>query len=200
MSDLAKLKSAQRGLDVLSTSQTARLTDAAPRLRSRKGPYLVDQTKAWSRRFKEPGVIIAFACATPKVYLRYQGEAMIDSLTRSLDWLPAVLGEQAFTSLKMFTSNGTNTGVGPLGFRPSADYWLDIRDLFVHGDQFVNFALTATDANIVALPGTDGKSRFISSTDANDLFSDSLVNKVHMEGRARLSLLSQVTDMTPNIT
>ena len=42
---VAKHQSAQRGLDVLSTSQTARLTDAAPRLRSRKGPYLVDQTK-----------------------------------------------------------------------------------------------------------------------------------------------------------
>ena len=98
----------------------------------------------------------------------------------------------------MFTSNGTNAGVGPLGFVPSADYWLDIRDLFVHGDQFVNFALTATDANIVALPNSSGKTRFVSSTDANDLFSDSGVNKVHAEGRVRLNILSQVTDMTPN--
>lgn len=41
----AKPSSAKRGLDVLSTSQTDRLTRAAPRLRTRKGPYLVDQTK-----------------------------------------------------------------------------------------------------------------------------------------------------------
>lgn len=150
------------------------------------------------RRFKEPGVLLGLCCATPKVYLRNQGEAVVDSLTRSLDWLPAVLGEHAFTSLKLFTSNGTNAGVGPLGFVPSADYWLDIRDLFVHGDQFVNFALTATDASIVALPNSSGKTRFVSSTDANDLFSDSLVNKVHAEGRVRLNILSQVTDMTPN--
>ena len=37
--------SAKRGLDVLSTSQTDRVDLAAPRLRSRKGPFLVDQTK-----------------------------------------------------------------------------------------------------------------------------------------------------------
>lgn len=151
------------------------------------------------RRFKEPGVIIGLMCATPKIYLRNQGEAAIDSLTRSLDWLPAVLGEHAFTSLKLFTSNGTNAGIGPLGFVPSADYWLDIRDLFVHGDQFVNFALTATDANIVALPTSAGRTRFVSSADADDLFAAaSPANKIHAEGRCRLNILSQVTDMTPN--
>lgn len=151
------------------------------------------------RRFKEPGVVLGLCSATPKIYLRNQTEAVIDSLTRSLDWLPAVLGEHAFTSLKLFTSNGAGTGVGPLAGTPSSDYWLDIRDLFVHGDQFVNFALSATDANIVALPNSSGKTRFVSSTDADDLFSAaSPVNKIHCEGRARLNFLSQVTDMTPN--
>lgn len=151
------------------------------------------------RRFKEPGVILGLCCATPKVYLGNQGEAVVDSLTRSLDWLPAVLGQHAFTSMKLFTSNGTNAGIGPLGFVPSSDYWLDIRDLFVHGDQFVNFALTATDANLVALPNSSGKTRFVSSTDADNLFnSASPANKIHAEGRVRLSFQSQVTDMTPN--
>ena len=41
----AKQSPEGRGLDVLSTGQTVRLTVAAPRLRSRKGPFLVDQTK-----------------------------------------------------------------------------------------------------------------------------------------------------------
>ena len=153
--------------------------------------------KPYGKRFKEPGVVIGFVCATPKVYLGNQSESVLDHMTRSLDWLPAVLGEQAFTSLKLFTDAA---GGGPLQAVASGDYWLDIRDLFVHGDQFVNFALTATDANLVALPGSDGRSRFVSSTDADNLFAAaSPANKVYTEGRARLSFLSQVTDMTPNL-
>ena len=153
---------------------------------------------AKDRRFKEPGIIIGMACATPKVYLGNQRESTIDHLTRSLDWLPAVLGQHAFTSLKLFQSTVGVSGTGPLGSIPSSDYYLDIRDLFVHGDQMVNFALTATDANLVALPSAAGKTRFVSSTDANNLFADSGTNKVHAEGRTRLNLLSHVTDMTPN--
>ena len=41
----AKPTSAKRGLDVLSTGQTGGFAEAAPRLRTRKGPYLVDQTR-----------------------------------------------------------------------------------------------------------------------------------------------------------
>ena len=155
------------------------------------------------KRFKEPGVVLVLACATPKVYLGNQLTAAADFLTRSLDWLPAVLAEHAFTSMKLFTSDGTGdagVGDGPLGGNPSAGYWLDIRDLFMHGDQFINFATSATDASIVNLPGADGRSRFVSSTDADNLFSAaSPANKVHVEGRCRLSFLSQVTDMTPNL-
>ena len=155
--------------------------------------------EAKDKRFKQPGVLLGLMCATPKVYLGKQVEAAIDVLTRSLDWLPAVLGEHAYTSLKLFTSDGATTGDGPIGFTPSAGYWLDMRDLFVHGDQFVNFALTETDANIVALPNSAGKQRFVSSTDADNLFAAaSPLNKIRCEGRARLNYLSHVVDMTPN--
>ena len=66
MSDSAKQKcrngTAQRGLDVLSTSQTAGLTlgAARPRLRTRKGPYYVDETQLGalqSRALREGGTL-----------------------------------------------------------------------------------------------------------------------------------------------
>ena len=152
------------------------------------------------RKFKEPGIILGLASATPKIYLSKQDAAYSDHLTRSLDWLPAVLADQAFTSLKLFTANGAGAGSGPLNKTTiPADYYLDNRDLFVHGDQFINFDLTATDANLVALPGANGKVRFVSSTDADNLFAvASPANKIHCEGRTRLSFLSDVMDMTPN--
>lgn len=151
-----------------------------------------------ARFFKEPGVLLAVCSVVPKVYFSKQTQSVIDSMQTALDWMPAVLSEQAFTSLKMFTSNGTNAGNGPLGFTPSADYWIDLRDLMVHGDQFVNFALTETDAGLVALPNASAKARFVSSTDADNLFSAaSPANKIRMEGVLRLSIASRVMDHTP---
>lgn len=147
-------------------------------------------------RFKEPGIVLGLCCATPKVYLGEQETAASAFLTRSLDWLPAVLAQHEFTSMKLYTAAGD----GPLGVMAEG-YWLDIRDLFVHGDQYINFERTATDANLVALPNSSGKSRFVSSTDADNLFAAaSPLNKVHVEGRCRLSFLSSVVDMTPNLS
>lgn len=153
------------------------------------------------KKFKFPGVVLGLLCATPKVYLGNQRETMLDHLTRSLDWMPAVLAEQAFTSLKQFSSNGAGVGVGPLGGTPSADYYLDLRDLFVHGEQFHNLpSADQDDNNFVVLPGANGRSRFVSSADADNLFAAaSPLNQVRCEGRTRLSFLSTVVDMTPNL-
>lgn len=148
------------------------------------------------RRFTEPGVIIGLTCATPKIYMSSQVQACIDSMKTGLDWLPGVLREQAFTSLKKFTSNGTDTGDGPLGFTPSGDYWVDIRDLFVSGDQFVNFALTETDAGLVATPDANLNNRYVTSSAVDALFNGA-ANQIHQEGRARLSILTNVVDQTP---
>ena len=148
-------------------------------------------------RFKEPRVVLGLMCASPKVYLGNQQETVMDHMTRALDWLPAVLSEHAFTSLKLFTDTG---GVSPIAEVASGDFYLDLRDLLVHGEQFVNFAMTETDANLVALPGSDGRMRFVSSTDADNLFAAaSPANRVLAEGRCRLSYLSSVMDMTPNL-
>lgn len=153
------------------------------------------------RRFKEPGFIVGLTCATPKVYMSKQTQVMVDSLKRSLDWLPAILADQPFTSMKLFTSNGTNSGNGPLGFTPSADYWIDLRDLFTNGDQFTNYSLSATDQHFVSLPTSALATRFVTASDINNLFSTSPAGAnigIMQEGQCRLSILSQVVDYTPD--
>lgn len=149
------------------------------------------------RRFTEPGVILGLTCATPKIYMSSQVQPVIDSMKTALDWLPAVLRNEAFTSLKKFTSNGVDTGNGPLGFTPGSDYWVDIRDLFVGGDQFVNFALTETDAGLMAVPDSTLQRRFVTSSEVDALFTSGAANLVRQDGRCRFAILSNVEDMTP---
>lgn len=146
------------------------------------------------RRFKEPGFILGLTCFTPKVYMSKQVQAVVDSMKTSLDWLPAVLADQAFTSLRKFA--GTD---GPLGGNTGgAAYWVDLRDLFVNGDQFINFALTETNAGLVAIPTATLGQRWLTSADVDGLFENaSPANKIAQEGTCQLAVMGNVQDYTP---
>lgn len=90
--------------------------------------------------FKEPGFIVGLTVCRPKVYMAGAAGNLAGHLSRAWDWLPNYLWDmegQAATSLKKFAA-----GTGPLGDRTSTTgenpYWVDMRDLFLHGDIFQN--------------------------------------------------------------
>ena len=85
-------------------------------------------------------------------------------------WLPALLGDAPWSTLRKFVS--TTGPLAGLGASPANDYWVDLRDLYLYGDQFVNFALTETDAGLVALPKAGMNKHYISDADRNALFVD----------------------------
>lgn len=103
------------------------------------------------RFFKEPGFLFGVTVARPKIYLSTQVEVAANTLLNSAySWMPAVLRDSPETSLRKFASTA-----GPLaGNVASNSYWVDVRDLFLYGDQFVNFSLAETDNGLVALPGS----------------------------------------------
>lgn len=103
-----------------------------------------------NRYFKEPGFIFGVTVIRLKIYFGNQSEPVSNYLDDVYTWLPAVLNEDANTSLKQFTA-----GQGP--FKSNTDdYWLDMKDLFMHGDQFMNVAPTTTNINALALPTAGG--------------------------------------------
>lgn len=112
--------------------------------------------------FKEPGFIIGVSVARPKIYYGGLAGSLTGFLSRAWDWLPNYMNEASsdpapMTSLKKFL-----TDTGPLGDRTAAveEYFVDMRDLFMHGDQFQNvkaFADPPVDDganNLFAQPGT----------------------------------------------
>jgi hypothetical protein len=144
------------------------------------------------RFFSEPGFVFGVNVTRPKVYMSKQKGAGVGMMNDAYSWLPAVLQTEPYTSLKKFL--GTE---GPLqGNTGGAAYWVDLRDLFVHGDQFCNFALTATDAGLVALPTATMGLKYPTAADADSLFSDVTTpnNKIKMDGRTDLSILSRIED------
>lgn len=144
------------------------------------------------RFFKEPGFVFAVSVTRPKVYFANQRSAMTDFLDTPFSWLPALMGDNPETSLREFTNlNGPLTGT-------TNGYWVDMRDLFLYGDQFVNFSLAATDDNSVALPTAGLNKRYVSDADIDAIFVDAAGGSelVRQDGTARLSILGRQVDMT----
>lgn len=116
------------------------------------------------RYFPEPGFIFGVTLTRPKIYMGRQAGAGVSMMTNALNWLPAIMKDHPFTSLKEFANNA-----GPLATTTNG-YWVDIRDLLLYGDQFVNFALTETNAGLVALPTAGLEKRYVSDADIDGLF------------------------------
>lgn len=147
------------------------------------------------RFFKEPGFLFGVTVARPKVYLKNQVGALADFMGTPFDWLPAVLRGQDHTSLKLFD----NSSASPLGTTGAAGgFWCDVKDLFLYGDQFINFALTETDAGLVALPNVATlQRRYASAADADALFKDVARNRIRQDGIVRFTIAGALKDTTP---
>lgn len=115
------------------------------------------------RFFKEPGFIFGVTVARPKIYLANQSAAAVSLLDHFQTWLPAVLRDDPSTSL-VHVADGT----GPVETDPTG-YYVDIRDLFLHGDQWVNHAVF--DHSGVALPkATNLDKEYVAAADIEGLF------------------------------
>lgn len=146
------------------------------------------------RYFTEPGFIFGLTCTRPKVY-RTQDGNLVDWFTSTLQWLPAVLRDDPYTSMKQFTAAN-----GPLAtaVTDTEGYWVDVRDLYLYGDQFINFAATTDTVNLVARPGATVKDwKYPNATDAAELFVDETTNRlIREDGVVTLEILGRESDAT----
>lgn len=71
---------------------------------------------------------------------------------------------------------------------------IDVRDLFLYGDQFVNNAAALT----VALPAQDGNLQYATSAAYNSIFVDQTAAKQHIEtdGLIALTIAGSQRDFT----
>lgn len=102
------------------------------------------------RFFKEPGFMVGYTVLRPKLYMLHQKQAAISLLNTNLAWLPATMKDQVYSSLRQFQANNaaspyTSSGTPSAGELDSdLKYWVDLRDIFIFGDQFTNKTLADT--------------------------------------------------------
>ena len=152
--------------------------------------WVVQERADKDRFFKEPGFIVGLSCARPKVYRGNQTGSLVHTLNSVYDWLPASMRGSSQVGRKLIdNANALLTGI-------TEDYWVDVRDLFLYGDQFVNFALTDTDMGLIAYPTAGLGYRTMTETEVDKLFSGAN-KKVRQDGIASFSILGEITDPTP---
>lgn len=148
--------------------------------------------------FKEPGFVVFYSVTRPKVYFGGLAGNLAGHLSRAWDWVPNYMNEASadpmpWTSLKKFASD-----TGPLGDRTTATdgYWIDMRDLYLHGDQFQNIvAFNPVPANdgashILALPPGDNHHlyKYPDAAMAKSFFTDSAGTAFYIKQDGYLSL------------
>lgn len=158
--------------------------------------------------FKEPGFIMGVAVTRPKLYFGGLSGNLSAHLTRAWDWLPNYLWaqeSQAMTSLKKFSA-----GTGPLGDWTSGEddaYWVDMRDLFLHGDQWNNTvgridgvdptANGAFNTLSTPTPKTLATRKYPSTLDLMGLFVDGEnYGRVRADGYCSLNIKGHQVDYT----
>lgn len=146
------------------------------------------------RFFMEPGFIVGVTVVRPKVYMGNQAGNASTMMDSPLSWLPRMLADQPHASLREFVGGVQPGATGPL-MNQTGGYWVDLRDLFLYGDQFVVGNL---GGYAPAIPNAAGEKRFLTSGAIDALFANAAKNKVRQEGVTRLSILGHPTTATDN--
>lgn len=146
-----------------------------------------------ARFFKEPGFIIGLSVTRPKIYLGSQKGAASGMLDDAYSWLPAVLAGHEYMSVKE-TLDSTTDGILQ---NQTEDYWVDVKDLFLHGDQFVNHAMDAAANHGIALPTATGGKKYPTDAMVESLFVTAGSEYVRQDGIAMLNILGRQMETTP---
>ena len=112
---------------------------------------------------------------------------MVGSMDTGNFWLPALLNDNYEMAYHQFAQ-----ATGPLKTTMAATgYWIDTRDIFLNGDQFVNYAQSGV-VGFPALPTNAAQRRYAASADIDALFNAaSPANKVYADGVLNLTIAGQ---------
>lgn len=146
---------------------------------------------------KEPGFLIGVVSYKPKAYLQFQKGSLTGIMDSLLEWLPAVMRSDPHSSMITLAPN-----TGPLS-NQSANYSLDLRDLFLYGEQFTNLDPASANMNVVALPAADMQKRYPSLVDAQSVFVDGgaegTAQFLETDGMLTVQIRGAIQDHTPSV-
>lgn len=154
--------------------------------------FSVNESADKDRLFKYPGFIFGVTITRAKIYMGNQTGAMASFMNDAYAWLPPEFRERPESALREFV--GPTTPSGPLNGQ-SANYWVDLRDLLMYGDDFRNAVPTGYAP---AIPSAASEKRFLTGPQIDALFASAPANKFRQDGVVTLNILGHPTTATDN--
>ena len=156
--------------------------------------WVVNERADKARFFSEPGFLFGVTICRPKVYFGRQFGSVLSTFNHMLPWLPAVLSDDPRSSLVTLPDNGILGNV-----TDSGGTVFDAKDLYLYGEQFLNFSPSGvTNGSFVSLPTVDLLRKYADGTMANNLFVDNDasegLNKIRQDGIVRLTISGRQRD------
>lgn len=149
----------------------------------------ISETADKDRYFKEPGFIFGVTVTRPKIRDRDLKGSASDWLDNAVSWLPALLADDPSTSMRHYAIN-----TGPAQELEDAAYYIDQRDLFIHGDDFYNTVFSDFAGNKSNLV-TGGE--YIDQAFIPNLFTTTDVDFIKEDGVVDLVIMGKQVDTTP---
>lgn len=167
-------------------TNTVNPADGAP---SSTVSWAVAERADKDRYFKQPGFIMGVTVARPKVYLKKQLGTMSGYLNTAYKWLPRqLMGDVEAALHKVSVANAIMSN--------TEEVVLDFRDLFEHGEQFLNFdpATTPSTYGYNAMDTVEkyGYGRYPKTADINELFVTTTRNNIRQDGVVDLQIATQL--------
>lgn len=148
--------------------------------------FVVRKNVAARKFFTEPGFLIGIHVLRPKLYFKDQVQSGTDYLNTAMSWLPAVLLDNPATSIRKFEDQELLASV------PGGEFMVDMRDVFVHGDQFSNLG-SGVPTNFVNMAAAS-LYQYPANGDLYDLF---VTDEMTMcDGFLNLDIVGRQRDMT----
>lgn len=145
------------------------------------------------RFFDQPGFLFGAQVIRPKVYLGGQMTSAGDVLLNTANgWQPPQFDSEPHTHLRKFPGVvSPAVGTGPV-HGATVDYWLDGRDLFLRGDQFLNDMDAADPISqyTVALPNESlAQRKYVTVADREAMFENL---RFEVDGVVSLQIASRI--------
>jgi len=149
------------------------------------------------RFFKEPGFLCWGTVAKPKVYFAKQTSFAAFAQKSVYTWLPATMREDKRIALRPLNIDTVVKDI-------TGGVYVDYKDLFMYGDQFVNYAMTDTASGMVNLPelasSTGINREYIPDADLKALFVTSASKYyVRQDGVCHFAVAGTVEDTSPSL-
>lgn len=141
-----------------------------------------------TRYFAEPGFLFGVQVVKPKVYMGKVTGTLTSYMDSAYNWLPALMQDQPYAGLKEFLPAS-----GPAPQAYGENYWVDIKDLLLYGEQFVS---NTAAHNAVDLPDINLISKYATGANADAMFKVGANNKIRSDGVIDCQILSRYFEDT----